>query len=162
MGVHLSGLHHVSIVVSDIDRARDFYSNVLGLREIARPATFDFFVVWYDLGGQHSHLIPRDQAETASPRHFALHVGDAKAARAHFEKKGVPTRETTPIPGCDRFFIHDPDGNLIEIMQWVRPYCPESDGAKSDQAPAAVQGERYEPGYMQVGDAASAEVRNTA
>ena len=129
MNVQFNGIHHVSIVVTDIECARNFYGNVLGLQEIARPNTFDFFVVWYDLGGQHVHLIPRDESDTASPRHFAMHVLDAKAAREHFVSAGVPTRETTPIPGCDRFFVNDPDGNLIELMQWFRPYCPENDGA---------------------------------
>ena len=160
MPVHLTGIHHVSIVVTDIAKARQFYGEVLGLREIARPATFDFFVVWYDLGGQHIHLIPREKGDATSPRHFALHVGDAKAAREHFAKLGVATRETTPIPGCDRFFVHDPDGNLVEIMQWFRPYCPATDGAKDGQAAPAPPKERYEPGFMKVGDAASAEVRS--
>ena len=159
MPVHLTGIHHVSIVVTDIERSRNFYGQVLGLREIAYPATFDFFVVWYDLGSQHIHLIPRDKSETASPRHFALHVGDAKAAREHFAQLGVPTRETTPIPGCDRFFLHDPDGNLIELMQWFRPYCSEIDGQQSGHAAPTPPKERFEPGFMKVGDAASAEVR---
>jgi catechol 2,3-dioxygenase-like lactoylglutathione lyase family enzyme len=104
---------------------------VLGLREIPRPATFEVVVVWYDLGGQHIHLVPRQTADAPSPRHFALQVEDAAGAREHFVKFGVPTRETTPIPGCDRFFVGDPDGNLIEIMQWFRPYRPETDGMGS-------------------------------
>jgi len=157
MSVQLTGIHHVSIVVTDVERSRQFYGGVLGLREIPRPATFDFFVVWYDLGGQHIHLIPRERAESASPRHFALHVGDAKAAREHCARLGVPTRETTLIPGCDRFFIHDPDGNLIELMQWFRPYCPATDGAKDGQAAPTPPQRRFEPGFMKVGDAASAE-----
>ena len=159
MAVQLTGVHHVSIVITDVERARNFYGNVLGLREIARPATFDFFVVWYDLGNQHIHLIPRDKSETVSPRHFAMHVGDAKAAREHFAKLGVATRETTPIPGCDRFFVNDPDGNLIEIMQWFRPYCPATDGAAEGKVAPPPPKERYEPGFMKVGDAASAEIR---
>ena len=159
MAVHFTGIHHVSIVVSDVDRSRNFYTNVLGLREIARPVTFDFFVVWYDLGGQHIHLIPRDQAEATSPRHFAIHVSDSREARARFQELGVAIRETTPIPGCDRFFVHDPDGNLIELMQWFRPYCPETDGKRDGQATPEPPSQRFEPGFMKVGDAESAEVR---
>jgi len=26
--------------------------------------------------------------------------------------------EATPIPGADRFFIADPDGNRIELIEW--------------------------------------------
>jgi glyoxylase I family protein len=148
----LIGIHHVSIVVTDLERSRRFYGQVLGLREIPRPATFDFVVVWYDLGAQHIHLVPRETAEAASPRHFALQVENADAARAHFEKLGVTTRETTPIPGCDRFFVHDPDGNLIEIMQWFRPYRPETDGIGSTEVVAPPPQERFEPGLMKVGE----------
>jgi catechol 2,3-dioxygenase-like lactoylglutathione lyase family enzyme len=159
MGICLTGIHHVSIVVSDVERARHFYGKVLGLREIPYPATFDFFVVWYDLGSQHIHLIPRDKAEPASPRHFALHVGDAQAAREYFATAGIATRETTPISGCDRFFVHDPDGNLIEMVQWFRPYSPETDGRTVRERPEPPS-ERFEPGFMAVGDPASAEVRH--
>ena len=134
MDTPLIGIHHVSIVVTDLERSRRFYGQVLGLREIPRPATFDFVVVWYDLGAQHIHLVPRETADAPSARHFALQVEDAAAAREHFATFGVPTRETTPIPGCDRFFVHDPDGNLIEIMQWFRPYRPETDGVEPGEA----------------------------
>jgi catechol 2,3-dioxygenase-like lactoylglutathione lyase family enzyme len=152
----VAGIHHVSVAVTDLERSRRFYAQVLGLREIPRPATFDFVVVWYDLGTQHVHLVPRETADAPSPRHFALQVTDAAAARAHFAKLGVPTRETTPIPGCDRFFVHDPDGNLIEIMQWFRAHRPETDGIGSGDAVAPPSGERFEPALMKPGATSAA------
>jgi glyoxylase I family protein len=36
---------HVSITVTDVAKAREFYSGLLGLQEIARPA-FDFPGIW--------------------------------------------------------------------------------------------------------------------
>ena len=36
----------------------------------------------------------------------------------------VATEETTPIPGADRFFVYDPDGNRVEFIEWQRPYEP--------------------------------------
>jgi catechol 2,3-dioxygenase-like lactoylglutathione lyase family enzyme len=141
----ISRIHHVSVVVTDVERSRRFYGQVLGLREIAPPSTFDFPAFWFDLGDQHLHLIPRGEAEATSPRHFAFQVDDAGRARAHLASHGVTTRETTPIPGCDRFFIHDPDGNLIEVMQWFRPYRPEIDGARPGQAVPAPPSGRFEP-----------------
>ena len=115
-------IDHVSIVITDEERGRRFYTDVIGLREIPKPKTFDFVVVWFDLGDQHLHLMLKDQSDTISPRHFALRVSDAVAARAYFRGLGMEVRETTPIPGADRFFILDPDGNRIEIIQWRRPY----------------------------------------
>jgi catechol 2,3-dioxygenase-like lactoylglutathione lyase family enzyme len=70
-------------------------------------------------------VLLKDKADTISPQHFALRVTDVAAARTYFRERGIPTQETTPIPGADRFFISDPDGNRIEIIQWLRPYSSE-------------------------------------
>lgn len=127
-GFTVTQLDHVSVLITDVARSRRFYGDLLGLREIARPKTFDFIVVWYDLGNQHLHLLLKDRPDTDSPRHFALRVADSSAARAWFTSQGLAVQETTPIPGADRFFIRDPDGNRIEIIQWQRPYDPATDG----------------------------------
>jgi len=119
-------IDHVSIVVTDEERGRRFYRDVIGLREIPKPKTFDFVVVWFDLGDQHLHLMLKDRSDTMSPRHFALRVSDAAVARAYFLGLGMEVQETTLIHGADRFFIHDPDGNRIEIIQWHRPYDTEA------------------------------------
>ncbi len=46
--------HHVSFGVSDLERARAFYGNLLGLEEIARP---DFGIpgAWYQAGEAQIH-----------------------------------------------------------------------------------------------------------
>ena len=126
-------IDHCSILITDVEQSRHFYKNILGLREIHRPRTFDFVVLWFDLGDQHIHLLLKDQPDTISPRHFALRVTDAAAARAYFKGLGISCQETTPIPGADRFFIHDPDGNRIEIIHWLRPYnSDENDPGKKE------------------------------
>src|SRR5262245_6367799 len=124
-GLQVTQIDHCSVIITDVERSRRFYRDLLGLKEIARPRTFDFVVVWFDLGNQHLHLLLKDRPDTISPRHFALRVVDAAAARAHFRAHGVATQEATPIPGADRFFIADPDGNRIEVIQWLRPYSSD-------------------------------------
>jgi len=118
-------IDHVSVIITDVERSRRFYRDLLGLKEINRPRTFDFIVLWFELGNHQLHLLLKDQPDTRSPRHFALRVPDAAAARRYFREHSVRTEETTPIPGADRFFIYDPDGNRIEIMHWLRPYSSE-------------------------------------
>jgi glyoxylase I family protein len=120
MQMKLTGIHHSSIVVTDMARARRFYAEVLGLPEVERPANFVTPVVWFEVGDEQIHLIPSDHADTESPRHFALHVEDARAAREHLRSQGIPIEETIPIAGADRFFIQDPDGNKVELIQWTR------------------------------------------
>ncbi len=127
--LHLTQIDHVSVLITDVERSRRFYRDVLGLREIAKPRTFDFSVLWFQLGNQQLHLLVKPHPDAVSPRHFALRVADAQAARAHFRRHGVATEETTPIPHCDRFFIADPDRNRVEVIQWLEPYDPAKSGA---------------------------------
>jgi glyoxylase I family protein len=124
-GLQVSQVDHCSVIITDVKRSRQFYRDVLGLKEINKPRTFDFVVLWFQLGDTQVHLLLQEKADTISPRHFALRVTDVAAARAHFRAAGIPIQETTPIPGADRFFIADPDGNRIEIIQWLRPYSSE-------------------------------------
>ena len=121
----LTGIHHHSVLVSDMERAVDFYKNVMRLQEIGIPATFgpaDLRVRWFEIGDQHIHLMPAAQADPDSPRHIALAIEDAVAGREYFQAKGVEISETVLIPGADRFFIADPDGNRIELIQWKETY----------------------------------------
>jgi catechol 2,3-dioxygenase-like lactoylglutathione lyase family enzyme len=123
--LQVTQIDHCSVIITDVERSRRFYRDLLGLEEIHKPRTFDFVVVWFDLGNQHLHLLLKDRPDSISARHFALRVTDAKAARDYFRSHGVAIAETTLIPGADRFFISDPDGNRIEIIQWLRPYSSE-------------------------------------
>src|SRR5437660_10209 len=126
----VSQIDHCSVLITDVERSRRFYRDVLGLKEIHKPRTFDFVVLWFDLGIQHIHLLLKDRPDTISPRHFALRVTDVAAARRYFQEHDIPVAETTPIPGADRFFIADPDGNRIEIIQWLRPYSSDENALR--------------------------------
>jgi catechol 2,3-dioxygenase-like lactoylglutathione lyase family enzyme len=129
-GLQLTHLDHCSVLITDVAKARDFYAGVLGLEEIPKPKTFDFVALWFRLGGgQTLHLLQKPQPDTRSPRHFALRAADVQEARKHFRARGIEIQETGPIPHCDRFFVFDPDGNRIEIIQWHQPYDPAESGA---------------------------------
>jgi glyoxylase I family protein len=121
----LKGIHHWSVVVSDMERAVNFYTEVLGLQEIEIPATFKpagAKVRWFQLGDQHIHLMPASEPDALSPRHIALEIDNAQAGREYFKAKGFDIPEELLIPGADRFVITDPDGNRIELIEWKEPY----------------------------------------
>jgi catechol 2,3-dioxygenase-like lactoylglutathione lyase family enzyme len=122
--MRVTNLDHVTVIVTDVERSRRFYRDMLGLRELPPPYTFDFVVIWFDLGGQYLHLLHKPEADVISPRHFAIGVADAVAARDHCRAAGLTIDETVRIPNADRFFIRDPDGNRIELIQWFQPYDP--------------------------------------
>jgi len=117
---------HVSVVVSDLEKARAFYGGVLGLAEIPRPA-FDFPGAWYSLGGDlQLHVIvnpgwpfppvERDRFEIRAP-HFALWVDDADALATRLAAAGQPFHDYVSTPtGLRQLFLHDPDGNMVEFL----------------------------------------------
>ena len=72
------GLHHVSINVSDVGAARDFYTRVLGLTERADRPDFSFDGAWLDAGNQQVHLI---EAEVPAGARAALRPGRHRSGR---------------------------------------------------------------------------------
>lgn len=127
--LRVTHIDHVSVLVTDAARSRAFYRDVLGLTEVAPPREFDFVALWFRVGdGQHLHLLQKPEPDAVSPRHFCLHVEDVDAARDHCRRLGVPTDDTVKVAAADRFFVRDPDGNRIELLQWQRPYNPDADG----------------------------------
>ena len=115
--------HHVSFSVSDIDRARAFYGELLGLPEIERP---DFGIpgAWYQAGEIQVHLIVAPEgAPTGAPperispvaNHAAFEIEDYGAARDALLERGVALIETGAEVG--QLFLQDPDGNVIELIR---------------------------------------------
>ncbi|HVF26319.1 MAG TPA: VOC family protein [Anaerolineales bacterium] len=123
--MQFSRIQHCSLVVQNLERATAFYRDVLGLIEIAIPSTFKpagLNVRWFRLGSQQIHILLGAENHPNSQHHMALQVDNAQAARSWMKEKGIDVEETILIPDADRFFVRDPDGNLIEIIQWKEEY----------------------------------------
>jgi len=132
--MQFSQIHHGSLAVQDLERAAAFYRDVLGLLEIVIPSTFPaagLNVRWFQIGDQQIHLVPESVNHPPSQRHLALQVDDAQAARTRLRTQGIDVDEAVLIPGADRFFITDPDGNRIEIIEWKEAYVAIPVGEQS-------------------------------
>jgi catechol 2,3-dioxygenase-like lactoylglutathione lyase family enzyme len=120
----ISRMLHASLLVSDLERSRQFYGGLLGLREKQRPG-FDFPGAWYDLGDCELHLIvtpdplPEAGARPQNDFHIAFQTDDYEAARRALEAAGIPYREGRA--GFAQLFFRDPDGNLIELQKPGKP-----------------------------------------
>jgi glyoxylase I family protein len=119
----IHSLHHVAVSVTDLDRAKRFYGEVLGLTEIERPA-FDFPGAWYALGGQQLHLIvhtsPRSLRGTTQidsrDGHLAVRLRDYDEALARLRTHGVSVKESpVNLTPWSQLYVTDPDGNVIEL-----------------------------------------------
>jgi len=112
-------LQHVAVTVpvEGLERARDFYSGVLGLREVARPPELAGRPgIWYSFGSTELHIQARERVPAGdADYHPALVVDDIDAWRATFAAHGVPVADQPTIYNRRRFDIRDPFGNRIEI-----------------------------------------------
>lgn len=117
-----SGVHHISFCVSDLERSRHFYGEIMGCEPIARP---DLGIPgeWYAAGNAEIHLIERpagSEIGTPAPvltplaNHNAFAVDDYEATVAHFKSNGVDVFETSAENG--QLWVRDPDGNILEFI----------------------------------------------
>jgi len=130
--MEISAIHHVALTVTDIERSKKFYREILSLEEIPRPP-FTFPGAWLQLGdSQHVHLIVHNHATFREKPldtrdvHFAVRVPDYRAAVEFLRAKGYREDadpddpywmilQPRPIAGFPQIYICDPDRHVIEI-----------------------------------------------
>ena len=115
-------LDHVQVAMpaGREDAVRAFYSAVLGLREIPKPAPLAARGgVWYAVGDLQLHLGVAEDFSPAKKAHPAFRVPDAASVAERLREAGYAVRWDSALPECSRFFTHDPFGNRIEILSRV-------------------------------------------
>ena len=115
----IDGLDHVTVVTSDLEAARRFYTGVLGLRDGDRPS-FRFPGAWlYSGDSPVVHLVARDAGRDASAGaidHVAFRARDLAGVVARLRERGVAYElRSLPDRGTHQLFVHDPDGVKIEL-----------------------------------------------
>ena len=117
--IQFKRLDHVQICIptGKENEARQFYSNIIGLTEIAKPeALTRSGGLWYRVGDIQLHIGTESEINR-SKRHPAFEITDLEKAKMHLAKNGVTIREEIQIPGCKRFSFFDPFGNRIELLE---------------------------------------------
>jgi len=112
----VTGLDHVQLAMPEggEDAARAFYGGVLGLPEVPKPAALaGRGGVWFAQGTVQLHLGVESPFAPARKAHPALIVDDLEAAHAALPDPSA----ISALPGWRRFYIADPFGNRIEILQ---------------------------------------------
>jgi catechol 2,3-dioxygenase-like lactoylglutathione lyase family enzyme len=130
--MRIKRLQHISIGIEAgrEDEARRFYGEALGLKEKPRPMGLkDRDLIWFDIGeDEHEiHLLRTDPAALVPPRaadHLCIEVDDIDAMRAHLNAHDVPIKETSVIDNRPRFFVEDPFGNSVELVQITGHFTP--------------------------------------
>jgi len=119
---------HAAFRITDVDKSRAFYENVLGLKSLQRP-DFTFKGMWYGVGSGQIHLIVSKKQEGPDPTgpHIAIEVEDLDATKASLKKMGVPFLDGDAMrmslkPEDQRrlgrqIWVLDPDGNTVELRK---------------------------------------------
>ncbi len=114
-------LHHVNVTVPpELEAAtKDFYGRVLGLDQVPKPAAARQSGAWYQMGPNQLHLSVDDEpAGPPSSRHICFAVSDLGAVEQRFRDADVAIiPDPRPLPGVPRFYVRDPGGTQLEIVQ---------------------------------------------
>jgi catechol 2,3-dioxygenase-like lactoylglutathione lyase family enzyme len=100
--------------VSDIERAVDFYSNILGLKLISQDV-----VARFDIDGVLFELVPTKavaEIHGGGNARLCLKSANVRDAIRELQLKGVSVSEPNSVEGGILATVNDPDGN--EILLW--------------------------------------------
>ncbi len=118
----------VPIARSNLDACIKFYTDVLGMKLLPRPAALDAIAPGAWLGNDENtaqfHLIAKDDEQRplpgvpASPagRHTAWRVKDIDAFRARMRALGIKFSEIGNLIGDAQVFVQDPEGHTWEFQ----------------------------------------------
>ena len=125
-------LEHYLVLSDDVDRTRDFYRDVLGMREGFRPK-LDFAGYWLYVGDTASiHIgdwasyavwtksvgipISTRAASTGAVDHIAFNASGFDEMRARLKSHGIePSENLLDEIGLRQLFFYDPNGVPIEL-----------------------------------------------
>lgn len=121
--VQFEKIGQIAITVTDLDRARSFYRDTLGMRFLFDAGPMCFF----QCGDIRLMIGVTDKAEPRGGTILYFTVEDIHAVYAALEQRGVELIQAphlvAKMPDHDLWmaFLKDPDGNAIGMMSEVRP-----------------------------------------
>lgn len=114
--IQTSGVDHVVLHVDSVERAKKFYTEILGMTVYRE----DEGQVFLHTGRQGIALFKRLSGAPSGPgndlNHLALNVaaGTYETLKAELEKNGV---SVSGRPGEERcIYFHDPDGHRLQLV----------------------------------------------
>jgi lactoylglutathione lyase len=124
---HLLGIAHMALFVSDLGKARAFYKDFLGFDEpyvLKREDGTDRIAFIKVNEDQYLELFAEDPKQDGHLNHISFSTDSAEAMRLYLAAKNikVPEKVSKGKIGNLNFTITDPDGHIVEIVQ----YEPES------------------------------------
>jgi predicted enzyme related to lactoylglutathione lyase len=126
--VEVERVDYIRVPVRDIEKAKHFYGEVLGLEQNPNSPGNDW--IEYETGNvtlavmtPHTHDY---EFAPLPPATIALRVRDVEAAKEKLEEAGLPVTEMWDSGACNGAGVSDPDGNRILLH---RRYAAYPDGS---------------------------------
>lgn len=121
---------HTCIRVKDLDKSLSFYENVLGMKEVRRLdyPDYEFTLVYLALPGDDVELeltYNYDQKKSYELGdgygHIAIGVENLETTHEEYNQSGYEVTELKELSdgAASFFFIKDPDGYKIEVIQLI-------------------------------------------
>jgi catechol 2,3-dioxygenase-like lactoylglutathione lyase family enzyme len=123
------GVSYVAFFVHDLEAARAYYTKFLGydepLPQIVRINS-----------RQYVELLPEDEGGSDRLSRIGVQTDNAEAMRQYLQSRGVsvPDRVARDRFGNPSFTITDPDGHLVEVVQYSSGTWKRLDGAGAGTA----------------------------
>ena len=112
-------IDHIQLAMpsGEEETARRFYSGLLGMEEISKPAELaKRGGCWFKSGVVQIHVGVEHDFRAAKKAHPALKCADYEGLISRLCEFDVEVTQANDIPGVRRCHIHDPFGNRIELM----------------------------------------------
>jgi catechol 2,3-dioxygenase-like lactoylglutathione lyase family enzyme len=127
----ITGILETVLYVSDIDRAEQFYRDVMALRPIGKePGRHVFFRVGSGVlllfraeRTRRSASLPPHGADGEIHICFTIAPDEYETWKARIRESRIVIEKETEWPGGRSFYFRDPDGNLLELANadiWPR------------------------------------------
>jgi catechol 2,3-dioxygenase-like lactoylglutathione lyase family enzyme len=119
----LTQLNHVTVRTDDLEGTRDFYQDVLGLKDGPRPP-LAFPGYWLYCGEMPVvHLVPKSNGigggaspDTGNFDHVAFTCDGFESMRQRFSQLGIAFREQdVPSIRLRQLFVEDPNKVMVEL-----------------------------------------------
>jgi catechol 2,3-dioxygenase-like lactoylglutathione lyase family enzyme len=159
-------IHHVNIQISDRERTREWYERVLGAEFLDRGPALNKRQLQLRIGTAEVHFTETPRPVAVPSAHFAIEVDDWDETVDHLKRLGLGhARQSAASTGPDvggtapdqgrredsgeHFtYIHDPDGNMIELV--YHPLGMEDGRGKKVEPAPEPEGLRWvqKPGFV--------------
>jgi catechol 2,3-dioxygenase-like lactoylglutathione lyase family enzyme len=121
----IEGINHATFPITDVEKAKEFYGKVLGLKELPRPEIPGVRGAFFACGEGEIHLGERDSEYMRKNiplnllPHVALTVESVEEVKKTLKEEGISYFEFARNPlGRNQIFVQDPDGNVLEITDY--------------------------------------------